>query len=264
MFRSLATAASGMEAQQTKLDVTANNIANVSTTGFKKGRAEFADLMYQTVRAPGAATGATAPAAPDAAGGRHGRAHRRDVQRDHRQGELQQTGNPLDVAIEGHGFLPVTHAQRRDRLHPQRRASSSTPRAAGQRRRLRARRRHHDPARRPERHHRRRRHGVGDDAGRDPAALEVGKIQLATFANPAGLAAAGAQRCSARPRPRAPPCSARPARAARAPCAGHARGVERQGGRGDDRPDLRPARLRGQLARDQGRRRDAAADGAAR
>ncbi|HEX4452438.1 MAG TPA: flagellar basal body protein, partial [Kofleriaceae bacterium] len=57
MFRSLATAATGMEAQQTKLDVTANNIANVSTNGFKKGRAEFADLMYQNERAAGAATG---------------------------------------------------------------------------------------------------------------------------------------------------------------------------------------------------------------
>jgi len=73
MFRSLATAASGMEAQQTRLDVTANNIANVSTNGFKKGRAEFADLIYQTMRPAGA-----------------------------------PTGNPLDVAIEGHGFLPVT------------------------------------------------------------------------------------------------------------------------------------------------------------
>ena len=58
MFRSLATAASGMEAEQTKLDVTANNIANVSTNGFKKGRAEFADLIYQQTRGAGAATGA--------------------------------------------------------------------------------------------------------------------------------------------------------------------------------------------------------------
>ena len=56
MFRSLATAASGMEAQQTKLDVTANNIANVSTNGFKKGRAEFSDLIYQQTRGAGAST----------------------------------------------------------------------------------------------------------------------------------------------------------------------------------------------------------------
>jgi len=106
MFRSLATAASGMEAQQTKLDVTANNIANVSTNGFKKGRAEFADLMYQTVRAAGSATGngTTAPDATEIGMGTRLAATSRELG----QGELHQTNNPLDVAIEGHGYLPVT------------------------------------------------------------------------------------------------------------------------------------------------------------
>src|SRR5689334_13016345 len=106
MFRSLATAASGMEAQQTKLDVTANNIANVSTNGFKKGRAEFADLMYQTVRPAGAATGngATAPSPTEIGLGTRLVSTSRELG----QGELHQTGNPLDVAIEGHGYLPVT------------------------------------------------------------------------------------------------------------------------------------------------------------
>lgn len=106
MFRSLATAASGMEAQQTKLDVTANNIANVSTNGFKKGRAEFADLMYQTLRPAGAATGngATAPSATEIGLG----TRLVTTARDNGQGELHQTGNPLDVAIEGHGYLAVT------------------------------------------------------------------------------------------------------------------------------------------------------------
>src|SRR5438132_5520965 len=106
MFRSLATAASGMEAQQTKLDVTANNIANVSTNGFKKGRAEFADLMYQTLRPAGATTGqgATAPGATEVGLGTRLVATARELG----QGELHQTGGPLDVAIEGHGYLPVT------------------------------------------------------------------------------------------------------------------------------------------------------------
>jgi len=106
MFRSLATAASGMEAQQTKLDVTANNIANVSTNGFKKGRAEFADLMYQTLRPAGAPTGngATAPSATEIGLGTRLVTTSRELG----QGELHQTGNPLDVAIEGHGFLAVT------------------------------------------------------------------------------------------------------------------------------------------------------------
>jgi flagellar basal-body rod protein FlgG len=106
MFRSLATAASGMEAQQTKLDVTANNIANVSTNGFKKGRAEFADLMYQEIRPGGASTGAgtTAPTPTEIGLG----VRLASTARENGQGELHTTGNPLDVAIEGHGYLPVT------------------------------------------------------------------------------------------------------------------------------------------------------------
>ena len=105
MFRSLATAASGMEAQQTKLDVTANNIANVSTSGFKKARAEFADLMYQTVRPAGAptGTGANAPSATELGLG----TRLVTTARAFGQGELHQTSRPLDVAIEGSGFLAV-------------------------------------------------------------------------------------------------------------------------------------------------------------
>jgi flagellar basal-body rod protein FlgG len=106
MFRSLATAASGMEAQQTKLDVTANNIANVSTNGFKKSRAEFADLMYQTLRPAGAPTGngASAPSGTEIGLGTRLVSTARSLG----QGELHTTGNPLDIAIEGHGFLPIT------------------------------------------------------------------------------------------------------------------------------------------------------------
>jgi flagellar basal-body rod protein FlgG len=106
MFRSLATAASGMEAQQTKLDVTANNIANVSTNGFKKARAEFADLMYQTMRPAGAPTGngANAPSGTEIGLG----TRLVTTARENGQGELHTTGNPLDVAIEGHGYLAVT------------------------------------------------------------------------------------------------------------------------------------------------------------
>ncbi len=106
MFRSLATAASGMEAQQTKLDVTANNIANVSTNGFKKSRAEFADLMYQNLRPAGAptGTGANAPTGTEIGLGTRLVSTARELG----QGELHTTGNPLDIAIEGHGFLGVT------------------------------------------------------------------------------------------------------------------------------------------------------------
>jgi flagellar basal-body rod protein FlgG len=106
MFRSLSTAATGMNAMQTKLDVTANNIANVSTNGFKKSRAEFEDLMYQTQRAPGTST-STATKAP--VGLEVGLGVRTvGTQRDHTEGDLQATGNQLDVAIQGAGFFPVT------------------------------------------------------------------------------------------------------------------------------------------------------------
>lgn len=106
MFRSLATAASGMEAQQTRLDVTAHNIANVSTNGFKKERAEFADLMYQNLRGAGSATGTgtTAPSNTEIGLGVRLSTTTRQIG----QGELHQTNNPLDVAIEGHGYLPIT------------------------------------------------------------------------------------------------------------------------------------------------------------
>ena len=105
MIRALSTAATGMEAQQTRLDVTANNIANVSTTGFKRSRAEFEDLMYQTERAPGSTTG---PGTRAPTGVQVGMGVRTvATQRMHEEGSLSQTGNPLDVAIEGRGFYPI-------------------------------------------------------------------------------------------------------------------------------------------------------------
>ncbi len=105
MFRALHSAATGMQAQQTNIDVVANNMANVNTTGFKKSRAEFQDLLYQTLRAPGgqASTGASAPAGLQVGLGVRTAA----TQAMHAQGTLQQTGNSLDLAIEGNGFFQV-------------------------------------------------------------------------------------------------------------------------------------------------------------
>ena len=105
MIRALSTAATGMEAQQTRLDVTANNIANTSTAGFKKSRAEFSDLMYQTQRAPGAATGAGTEAPTGLQVGMGVRTVA--TQRMHGQGAMRQTSAPLDVAIEGRGFYQI-------------------------------------------------------------------------------------------------------------------------------------------------------------
>jgi flagellar basal-body rod protein FlgG len=95
-----------MAAQQMRIDVTANNMANVNTTGFRRARAEFQDLLYQNVRTPGGQTGngATLPTGIQIG---HGT---RTVSTTfmHQQGSLQQTGNPLYIAIEGAGYLQVT------------------------------------------------------------------------------------------------------------------------------------------------------------
>ena len=106
MIKSLSTAATGMEAQETRLNVTANNIANVSTAGFKKSRAEFQDLMYQTLRAAGAPTSASTRAPTGLQVGAGARVIA--TQKMMSEGELRQTDNPLDVAIEGRGFFAVT------------------------------------------------------------------------------------------------------------------------------------------------------------
>jgi flagellar basal-body rod protein FlgG len=106
MIRALYTAATGMEAQQLNIDVIANNLANVNTTGFKKSRADFQDLLYQTLRAPGAAAtnNTQSPTGIQVGLGARPAA----VQRINVQGDYTQTGNALDVAIEGTGFFQVT------------------------------------------------------------------------------------------------------------------------------------------------------------
>ncbi len=105
MMRSLWSAATGMTAQQTNIDVIANNLANVNTVGFKASRVDFQDLMYQTISQPGAAaTEATqVPTGIQIGLG----ARYAAVQRLFSPGELRQTGNSLDVAIEGDGFFEI-------------------------------------------------------------------------------------------------------------------------------------------------------------
>lgn len=106
MIRALHTAATGMEAQQQRIDVIANNLANVNTTGFKKSRADFQDLLYQQVRAPGtaAAQGVTVPTGVQVGTG----VRTVSTHRTFTAGDLLQTGNQFDLAIEGDGFFQVT------------------------------------------------------------------------------------------------------------------------------------------------------------
>ena len=103
--QTLYTAATGMQAMETKLDVIANNLANINTTGFKKDRANFEDLLYRTEVYPGVRD---ANQIPTAVGTQVGLGVRvTSTQTDQRQGTLQQTGRDLDIAIEGPGYLRV-------------------------------------------------------------------------------------------------------------------------------------------------------------
>jgi flagellar basal-body rod protein FlgG len=105
MLRALYSSAAGMQSQQTNLDVIANNLANVNTTGFKKNKAEFQDLLYQTVRAPGSEQG-SGNQLPTSVQIGHG-SSLVATSKVFTTGELTQTGERLDVAIQGDGFFEV-------------------------------------------------------------------------------------------------------------------------------------------------------------
>ncbi|MBO3758369.1 flagellar basal-body rod protein FlgG [Ciceribacter sp. L1K23] len=105
-MRALAIAATGMDAQQTNLEVIANNIANINTTGYKRARAEFADLLYQTERAQGVPNRANQAIVPEGANIGLG-VQTSAVRNIHSQGELTQTTNELDVALIGRGWFQI-------------------------------------------------------------------------------------------------------------------------------------------------------------
>ena len=105
MIRAMRTAASGMLAQQTQVDTIAHNIANVNTTGFKKNRVNFRSLLYTTLREPGSQTGSGTinPTGLQIGSGTEVASSIKLFL----QGELEQTGNPLDVGIQGDGFFRI-------------------------------------------------------------------------------------------------------------------------------------------------------------
>jgi len=106
MIRALFTAASGMQAETLNIDVISNNLANINTSGFKKSRAEFQDLIYQSIREPGAKSTISTeiPTGIQVGLGVKPVA----VNRVFSQGNFKHTGNPLDLVIEGDGFFQVT------------------------------------------------------------------------------------------------------------------------------------------------------------
>ncbi|RMF59022.1 MAG: flagellar hook-basal body complex protein, partial [Calditrichaeota bacterium] len=117
MDKVLQVAASGMQAQKLFIDVIANNLANVNTTGYKKSTLEFQDLLYETLQEAGASSGGgqTRPLGLQIGNG----ARAVSTHRSFSQGTVEATNNPLDIAIEGDGFLIVrlpdgTNAYTRD------------------------------------------------------------------------------------------------------------------------------------------------------
>ena len=106
-MRALSIAATGMLAQQTNVEVIANNLANMNTTGYKAQRAEFQDLLYQNVSEPGANSSDSGTLLPSGvqlgAGVRTASVYRVTT-----QGDLKSTSNPYDLAIQGPGFFRVT------------------------------------------------------------------------------------------------------------------------------------------------------------
>jgi flagellar basal-body rod protein FlgG len=105
MIRSLWIAKTGLDAQQTQMDVVSNNLANVGTNGFKRSRAVFEDLLYQTMRQPGAQSSQQTQVPSGLQVGTGARAVA--SVKNFTQGNLQQTGNQLDLAINGQGFFQV-------------------------------------------------------------------------------------------------------------------------------------------------------------
>jgi flagellar basal-body rod protein FlgG len=108
MIRSLWTAASGMQAQTTNIDVISNNLANVNTSGFKRSRADFQDLLYDTLRPAGTSSGGGSEVPTGIQIG-HG-TRTVSTQKIFMQGDFQNTQNELDIAIEGQGFFQIIQA----------------------------------------------------------------------------------------------------------------------------------------------------------
>ena len=164
--QTLYTAATGMQALETKLDVIANNLANVNTTGFKRGRANFEDLFYRHQVMPGAEDdggGRTATGTSIGLGGEV-----TSIQTDFKQGAFQQTNNALDVAIEGPASSRcVTPTETRSTREPE--ISRSMPTATGARlgqHGATAGAEHHDSRGRSRHIHPARRKGARQTAGR--------------------------------------------------------------------------------------------------
>ena len=189
-MRSLDIAATGMQAQQTNVEVISNNIANMTTTGYKRRQAEFQDLIYQNLRRVGSNSSDSGSVVP--AGAQVGLGVRTAaIYRINEQGNLQQTSNTLRPGDQRQRLFPGHAALRRDRLYPRRHVRPVAGRPDRHRRRLYGAARHHRPRQRHLGHHQRDRRRCRSTLSGQTAPSTVGTLQLATFPNEAGLDAQG-------------------------------------------------------------------------
>ena len=119
MIRALYSAASGMSAQETNIDNIANNLANANTVGFKSRRAQFQDLMYQSMLQPGTASGHRLPSSRPACSSGSARGPHRTRSCFHRA-SFSETDNPLDLVIQGNGFFQIQMPNGTTGLHARR------------------------------------------------------------------------------------------------------------------------------------------------
>ena len=159
MYPALWIAKTGLDAEQTRMSVISNNLANVNTTGFKRDRASFEDLIYQNVRQVGASSSQDTelPSGLNLGTGVRTVA----TQKLHTQGNLVQTNNNLDFAIEGNGFFQINHPTEASST-PATVPSAWTRRSDGDPERLSAGTGHHHSGQHPQRHRRLGRHRFGD------------------------------------------------------------------------------------------------------
>ena len=255
-MKALAIAATGMNAQQTNLEVIANNIANINTTGFKRARAEFSDLLYQVERLQGV---------PNRANAEH-RAGRRQrsasasrpsaVRNLHIQGALTSTGNKFDLALTGRGWFQIEGADG-ETLYT--RAGSFNTNATGQLVTVDGYRRasRRSPCRPTRSRSSSTRSGqVFARIDGQTELQDLGQLTLANFANEAGLAPLGDNLFQETAASGAGQCRrARRSRLRHDP-AGLSRELQRRSGQGNHRADLGAARLRDELQGHPGRRRN--------
>jgi flagellar basal-body rod protein FlgG len=188
-MRALNTAATGMQAQQLNVEVIANNIANMNTTGFKRQRAEFQDLLYQNVERMGVTSSDQGTIVPTGVqvgvGVKAG-----SVYRVTEQGGMTQTTNPYDVGISGRRLFHHPAAGWPRRLYARRQLRAVAGWTAGDRRRLHSGAGHLGAAGRGGRFDQPPGRRAGDH-GRRQRPQDVGALELARFVNPAGLEAIG-------------------------------------------------------------------------